>query len=177
MGGSAAVAGSASQSKIVLQEIAEPSPIDNNNFSKGLSGWTIKSEDLPYILIQDHREDVGPPNPLLDNVAGRRRLGFFDNNPEDNDMCLFTDGIDDADRTSSRAFKAAVGSTVVYLRYRFVTSEVPGGYFGSEYNDAFRVFLRSLLRGAVAFEDASMNLLGLDAFDYDSGETTVSSRR
>jgi hypothetical protein len=52
----------------------------------------------------------------------------------------------------------------VTLRYRFITSEVPGGYFGSRFNDYFRVSLRSE-RGGSRVESNSMNGLGLPSFD------------
>jgi hypothetical protein len=55
------------------------------------------------------------------------------------------------------------------VRYRFVTSEVPGGFFGSQYNDYFRVSIRSK-KGGQAGESNTMNGLGLGAFDA-SGAT------
>lgn len=48
-------------------------------------------------------------------------------------------------------------------------SEVPGGYFGSEFNDYFSVYIRSGAGGLVS-ESNSMNGLGLGAFD-GSGST------
>ena len=48
--------------------------------------------------------------------------------------------------------------------------EVPGGYFGSEFNDYFSAYIRSGA-GELASESNSINGLGLGAFD-GSGSTT-----
>jgi len=61
--------------------------------------------------------------------------------------------------------------TGVRVRYRFITEEVPGGYYGSEFNDYFQVALRSGLARRNAVETNSMNGLGLAAFDPASGAT------
>ena len=46
---------------------------------------------------------------------------------------------------------------------------MPGGYFGSQFNDYFRVSLRSQQGGGFAGEQNSMNGLGLAAFNFASG--------
>ena len=51
------------------------------------------------------------------------------------------------------------------VRYRFVTSEVPGGYYGSEFNDYFSVSLRSQQGGSIESESNTMNGLEFPAFD------------
>jgi hypothetical protein len=61
-------------------------------------------------------------------------------------------------------------STSVYVRYKFVTSEVPGGFFGTQFNDYFSVTIRSQ-SGYYTTISKSMNALGLGAFDYASGAT------
>lgn len=56
------------------------------------------------------------------------------------------------------------------VRYRFITSEVPGGFFGSQYNDYYRVTIRSA-RGLILSDTNTMNDLGLAAFDFATGST------
>ncbi|KAJ3495426.1 hypothetical protein NLG97_g3409 [Lecanicillium saksenae] len=54
----------------------------------------------------------------------------------------------------------------VHLKYRFITSEVPGGYFGTKYNDFYVVSIRSNM-GDQTLDANSMNGLGLGSFDGD----------
>ncbi|GAB4540792.1 MAG: hypothetical protein Tsb0014_32290 [Pleurocapsa sp.] len=79
------------------------------------------------------------------------------------DLVLNTSG--QGEQSISRTFTTKPGTETVTIRYRFVTSEVPGGYFGSEFNDYFRVVLRSKNGGGFEREVNSMNALGLGAFD------------
>jgi hypothetical protein len=46
-------------------------------------------------------------------------------------------------QTVSKTFMTEENSTTVYVRYKFVTSEVPGGFFGTQFNDYFSVTIRS----------------------------------
>ena len=71
---------------------------------------------------------------------------------------------------TSRVFKTEKDSTGVYMRYKLVTSEVLGGFFGSKFNDYFTVSIRSE-KGHYETLSQSMNGLGLGAFTYASGET------
>ena len=73
-------------------------------------------------------------------------------------------------RVTSRYFTSEANSTAIYVRYKFITSEVPGGFFGSQYNDYFSVVIRSE-SGQFRIASQSMNGLGLGAFDFASGET------
>ncbi len=70
----------------------------------------------------------------------------------------------------SRTFMTEKNSTSAYVRYKFITEEVPGGYFGSIFNDYFTVTIRSQ-GGSYESLSQSMNGLGLGAFDNASGET------
>lgn len=54
----------------------------------------------------------------------------------------------------------------VYIKYKFQTDEVPGGYFGTEYNDYYVITIRSDTGGYAAVTH-SMNELGIGAFDAD----------
>lgn len=71
---------------------------------------------------------------------------------------------------ASRVFTTENNSASVYVRYKFVTTEVPGGYFGSIFNDYFVVTIRSE-KGLYETLSQSMNGLGLGAFNYSTGET------
>ena len=73
-------------------------------------------------------------------------------------------------QTISRTFMTESNSNEAYVEYQFVTSEVPGGYFGSVFNDYFSVTLRSE-KGKYVTKTDSMNGLGLGAFDYITGTT------
>ena len=86
----------------------------------------------------------------------------------DIDLVLNTSG--EGEQTISRTFTTEPGTQCVTLRYQFITSEVPGGFFGSEFNDYFSVSIRSQNEGSVVQETNSMNGLGLGAFDA-SGAT------
>jgi hypothetical protein len=93
------------------------------------------------------------------------------------DLQLSTGGIHGA-QSISRTFQTKPGTKSVTVRYRFITSEVPGGYFGTEFNDYFSVSVRSQNAGGQIAESNSMNGLGLGAFDPSGAtawrETTLS---
>ena len=79
---------------------------------------------------------------------------------ENMDASLSTSG--EGPQKMSHTFTIKPGTSSVSVRYRFVTSEVPGGYFGSQYNDYFSVTIRSK-SGGVITESNTMNGLGLAA--------------
>ena len=79
------------------------------------------------------------------------------------DLALTTSG--EGPQSTSRTFSIKPGTKNVTVRYRFITSEVPGGYFGTEFNDYFNVSIRSQKGGGAISEGNSMNALGLSAFD------------
>ena len=60
----------------------------------------------------------------------------------------------------SRTFQIEEGVQEIKVRYKFITSEVPGGYFGTQYNDYFNVAIRSQVAGGSASESQTMNGLG-----------------
>jgi hypothetical protein len=68
------------------------------------------------------------------------------------------------------SFTSAAGATQIYVEYRFITQEIPGGYFGTQFNDYFSITLRSST-GNYRTVSQSMNGLGLGAFDFQSGTT------
>ena len=76
----------------------------------------------------------------------------------------------EGERSASYTFTTEPGTTAVRIRYRFITSEIPAGYYGSRYNDYFRISIRSQFGGIVVNEMNSMNGLGRAAFNV-AGET------
>jgi hypothetical protein len=172
VGSTAEVAGAASEANLIVYGSGSISSVKNNDFSKGLDGW-----DIPIVgaTIVQHSEIVGPSNPLVPILKGanERKLIFGDLTASvNNDMELCTDGIVDDSRQSFRVFEPANGTTLVLVRYRFVTVEIPKNFFGSIFNDFFRITLRSMSKGSVVTEAATMNGLGEAAFDPDTGSTT-----
>ena len=152
--GNAGGVGSEGTITINMAGFGLPSSIDNNNFTSGTAGWDIPF--TPSVSLINHVEKVGPINASSRIV----RQGLVNK-----DLKLVTVG--EGRREVTRTFKAKHGTTGVRVRYRFVTSEVPGGYFGSQYNDFFSVSIRSkIARGSIS-ESGTMNGLGLAAFDSD----------
>ncbi|KAL0942061.1 uncharacterized protein CTRU02_204824 [Colletotrichum truncatum] len=72
-------------------------------------------------------------------------------------------------QSAAKSFPVRPFTTNAYIKYKFITSEVPGGYFGSQYNDYYSITIRSNT-GAFVTVTNSMNALGLGAFD-SSGAT------
>jgi hypothetical protein len=139
---------------LVLFGFNDVSLIDNKDFSEGtLDGWVVPIEAAASIV--EHVENVGPSN-----TNGQRRRLQLDNN----DLVLDTIGVE-GEQKASYTFPTSDDACYIRLRYRFVTSEVPGGYFGSQYNDYFAVSVRSEDAEDSVIESGTMNGLGLAAFD------------
>ncbi len=167
--------------RITLRGFAPPSTIANNDFSQGTAGWNIGTAP---VTISPHVEGIPGAAPAgLAAPRGTRSAApaMTPAKPAvtttehaatsiiDNDLTLSTAG--EGEQSISRTFTTDADVTAVRIRYRFITSEVPGGYFGSQWNDYFRVSLRSQQGGGSAVEANSMNGLGLSQFDYGSGAT------
>ncbi|CAF1035040.1 unnamed protein product [Adineta steineri] len=121
----------------------------------GLAGVSPSSSELHVTLI-----------PLVSGHDIRKRQQTADNN-----KWLSVDTHEFYDlQTQTASFTSVANATQVYAEYQFVTTEVPGGYFGSQFNDYFSVTLRSST-GNYKTVSQSMNSLGLGAFDYASGAT------
>ena len=85
----------------------------------------------------------------------------------DVDLQLRTKG--EGPQSISRTFETKPGTLRVTIRYRFQTSEIPGGYYGTKYNDSFDISMRTQEAGSVEVSE-TMNDLGREAFD-DAGWT------
>ena len=148
-----AVAGVASEQGTATMQLIpfnQPAAVDNFDFSNGAEGWTggtiINSVEKRFASSRRAYE-------------ARNRLAKRDGS----DLMVDTGGQYDL-QTASATFNTHPFTKTVYIRFKFVTSEVPGGYFGSQYNDYFIVTIRSDT-GALATMTNSMNALGLGAFD------------
>ena len=69
-------------------------------------------------------------------------------------------------QTVSATFKTFPFTETAYIRYMFQTDEVPGGYFGTQFNDYFVIIIRDDIGDYTTYEN-SMNGLGIGAFDSD----------
>ena len=190
---SVATTGGAGFEQLKLKGFNTPSQIDNNDFSLGTDGWEIG--EAPVFIIPHDEGTFVPLDPIspLEVMSTPQvtawssdamlRAGLFydyaatqgapvaqpmeaESDPlpgQDQDLVLNTSG--EGPESISRTFQVEEGVQEVKVRYKFVTSEVPGGYFGTQYNDYFNVSIRSQNGGGSATESQTMNNLGLSAFD------------
>lgn len=155
--GTLAITGNAGNVNIQLVGFEPASDIDNNDFHLGTAGWNVGSAPVSLIPHTDDEEEEANP------TGKSERKGEANAPAEDMDLQLST--ADEGPQSISRTFNTEEGTTSVSVRYRFITSEVPGGYFGTQYNDYFNVSIRSQGGGDVSSESNAMNGLGLGAFN------------
>lgn len=158
------------------------SGIDNNDFSQGLAGWEIGSSP---VLIVPHTEGgstflkstanssstksrIQRTHETFDTVnrsakSVNNSILFSAATAPDYDLRLATLG--EGQQSISRTFDVEDGVKSVLVRYRFITSEVPGGWYGSEFNDFYNVSVRTRNGGGLVTSGNSMNGMGLSAFD------------
>lgn len=162
--GSAGVIGTSGTITVKVVGFKPVSSIDNNDFSLGTSGWDVGTAP---VSIVPHQEQIF----FLQSggaASQSKSLTAAPTSIVDQDLQLNTSG--QGEQSVSRTFAVSEGTTAVRIRYRFITSEVPGGYYGSQFNDYFRVSLRSQHAGASAGENTAMNSLPLGA--YTGGGST-----
>lgn len=150
-----AVVGTGSGITLQLLSFNPPSSIDNNDISQGTAGWNIGNS---FVQVIPHVE--GAASSFQNLIA---------NATTNQDLVLNT--TTEGPRSISRTFTSDPGAKSISVRFKFVTSEVPGGFFGSRFNDNYSVSIRSLVAGGLIGEQNSMNGLGLGAFDA-SGATS-----
>ncbi|CAF0777929.1 unnamed protein product [Adineta ricciae] len=121
----------------------------------GLAGIQPKSGELVVTLIPFH------------GSSKRRRRSTDEGTPFD----IYTNNVQ-ALQTKSATFLSLPDAAQIYVEYQFITAEVPGGYFGTQYNDYFSITIRSNT-STYRTVTQSMNSLGLGAFDYASGATNI----
>lgn len=171
--GSTAASGTDGTVTVELLGFKESSSIDNNDFSLGTSGWNIGT--APVEIVPHQEEDLTnaisvQPSALSLLVASTdlQSSPFFLAASANNDLILTTSG--EGPQKISRTFDIQPGTKNVTVRYRFITSEFPAGYFGSKFNDSYSVTLRSLNSGNLKSDSQSMNGLGSGTFNA-SGAT------
>lgn len=167
------VAGNEGQTTVTILDFNAPSAVDNNDLSQGLNGWDVGSSPvsiIPHVeanaLAAAATTKIGrqPRQPrVAEQIVQAASQLMAAAAIDDNDLQLATSG--EGEQSVSRTFQTSEGTTSVVVRYRFVTSEVPGGYFGTEFNDYFSVSLRSQQGSDIENESNTMNGLGLPAFD------------
>ena len=166
--GTAGIVGGTPSVTIKMTGFNPPSSVDNNDISLGTEGWTIGAGAPVWVV--EHKEIIpGFPAASSETALKVQSPSLAATALVDQDLMLGTSG--QGERNLSRTFTTEEGTTAVRIRYRFITSEVPGGYFGTQWNDYFRVSLRTQLGGGAESETNSMNGLGLAAFNYATGET------
>lgn len=171
-----------------LEGFQPTSAIDNNDFSQGLAGWEVGNAPVA-IIPHEEGTSAATAKVSAQSMENRLRPRTADNSAQmrsesslaaaaaapsaDFDLRLTTSG--EGQQSVSRTFPVEAGTKSVVVRFRFITTEVPGGYFGSEFNDFFNVSIRTLNGGGAVIEGNSMNGLGLAAFDA-SGATRLGIR-
>ncbi|MCI5157154.1 MAG: carboxypeptidase regulatory-like domain-containing protein [Candidatus Electrothrix sp. AUS1_2] len=166
---------------LTLRDFNSPSSIINNDFAKGLDGWEIGAAPVTLITHEEeqqqslakHRAESDASsmchipynrNELDDYFSKQNASSYNMIEAMDADMDLMLATAGEGPQSISRTFSTSSGTKNVTIRYRFITSEVPGGYFGSQYNDYYNVKIRNS-SGEIASGGNSMNGLGLGAFD------------
>jgi hypothetical protein len=153
--GTTSVVGTGGSTTVKVIGFKTPSAIANNDFSTGTTaGWEVSPGAATIIAHDEGDTGAGALAPPAN--------GAFAVGP-DYDMELATLG--EGPQLASRTAAVSPGTKALKVRYRFITTEVPGGYFGSKYNDYFAIVLRTQSGGGFAAEANTMNNMGLAAFD------------
>lgn len=161
--GTAGVIGTSGSVTVKMLGFKAPSTINNNDFSLGTAGWEVGNAP---VSIVPHQEVIF--NFFRNGPATTAAMRLQPASLVDQDLMLGTSGL--GEQSISRTFEVADDTTAVRIRYRFITSEVPGGYYGSQFNDYFRVSLRTQSGGGSEGETTAMNSLPLGA--YTGGGST-----
>lgn len=150
---STSVQGSATSVVLTVRPVAPTSPVDNNDLQLGTTDGWIVSPGTTVVLHE------GEADASLASGDADYDLIAYTNNSEQK-------------ATVVRSIEVPAGQSgnVSYnFRHRFITTEVPGGYCGTQFNDAFGVEVRVVLPGGQPLEPQrvvqSMNGLGCSAFD------------
>ncbi|WP_447007158.1 carboxypeptidase-like regulatory domain-containing protein [Saccharothrix isguenensis] len=158
-----------------LLGIGAPSAVDNNDFSQGTAGWDVGTAPVSVIPHVEGSPSgfaaAGQAVGARTEEASAQATAAITGAPpaglsaEAADFDLALDTAGEGQQSVSRTFDVEPGVKSVTVRYRFITSEVPGGWFGSEFNDFYNVAVRSSQASGVVSNGNSMNGLGLAAFD------------
>lgn len=162
-----------------LLGIGAPSAVDNNDFSQGKAGCetgTAPVSVIPHVEGSPSGFAAAQASAARSEEASAQASAAITGTAPtgsvtagvsvgaaDFDLALDTAG--EGQQSISRTFDVEPGVKSVTVRYRFITSEVPGGWFGSEFNDFYNVTARSSQAAGAVSSGNSMNGLGLAAFD------------
>jgi len=152
--GFAAATGDQGIVTITLLPLFPESVTANNDLSGGTDGWNVGN--APVAIIDHVEGDPGNGGFSLRNGVVTR------DGPPDRDIILRTSG--EGMQYMTRTFRTNPKTKMVRVRYRFQTSEYPGGFYGSRYNDYYNVSLRSASGASILDDGSSMNALGQGAF-------------
>lgn len=147
--GAMPVAGDVRKLTLVVKAMNQPSSVANNDFSQGLEGWTLEGGNTEIVEGGQAKYQK-----LLHGIAA-----VAGETPQ---LSLGTKG--KGPSSATRTFHLKPGKKAVGVRVKFITKEVPGGFFGSEFNDYFSISIRSA-SGKFKSYGNSMNALGLSSFD------------
>jgi hypothetical protein len=151
---------------------------ENSEGQRVLEGW--KAADGTDLVLDDgtnntgvklipHQEKIPGFFPVsTNNILALRNIVGAAALPTEN-LSVSTQGAGEEERLASYTFETDPDTTAVKIRYRFKTAEFPK-YYDTEFNDYFRVSIRSQLGGSNVSEANSMNGLGKEAFT-EAGET------
>lgn len=155
---------------LVFWSFGSPVATPNNDFSRGTEGWINRSGPPPTLV--DHIENPGPQSAAPSPTVFARLMGWslFPTAQAQavtkKDIQISTSGHGPV--TTTYTVTPQADATTARIRYRFKTAEFPT-YFGSAYNDSYRITLTSQ-SGRKVVASGAMNQLGASAFD-DSGST------
>lgn len=178
-----ATTGGAGSVGLTVAGFDSPSLISNNDFSLGTDGWNIGTapvQIIPHIEGSSNQLTSGTQS-IHTNSSNRNGKSKKSNSLKkkfnkqiksaatgsepDQDLVLNTSG--EGVQSVGRSFSVEPGAKSITIRYKFITSEIPGGYFGSKFNDYFKITARSEKGGGFESAGNSMNGLGLTAFTAD----------
>jgi hypothetical protein len=140
-----------------------------------MDGWDVGGAS--FVQIVPHTEGLPdpipppPPQSAAPSAAGAKAAlapaGSRRSAPRGTpgDLVLRSSGEDE--QSVSRSFETVPGTTSVRVRYRWVTSEIPCGCYGTQFNDYYSVSIRSENTGDAVADANSVNSFPLS--DYDPG--------
>lgn len=151
---STVIAGTAGSTTLTLAPVGSPSAGNNLDISGGLTGWVTTGSTTVVPHAEGSSSATGPAD--------------FAAAATDNDLKISTNNVMTS-QSATYTFKAPAGSSKFSVRFMFSTTEFPGGYCGTQYNDSFGVTVKVVNSdgspGDIQTYENSMNGLGCSAFD------------
>ncbi len=170
------VSGGSESTVVILRGFAAPSEVNNNDLSQGTNGWTWSDgaeveivtsvEENALSQLQKIQRNMirQPRNPNHSHLVQLLREIERTQSGGNVDRAIMLTTSEQGPATLSRTFRVASNVESLSFKFRFETSEVPGGYYGSEFNDYFSVTVRNQRSGEIYSFGRSMNDVSLFAF-------------